>query len=89
MVTSESPMPSPINRMMLRAPEPLMASRIASVWSPPRRAAPPVAVRSPLAGRSSGLPLESALSSLPHPARTSIAAALKTPTALYTDCTDM
>src|SRR3954451_5226470 len=64
MVSSESPMPSPISRMTFLAPDPLSALRIASDWSPDWRRAPPLVVRSPLAARVTVFPLPP-LSALP------------------------
>src|SRR6185312_1623869 len=88
MVISESPMPSPISRMTLRAPEPLMAFRMVSVWFPPSRAAPPLADSSPFAARLRGSPIDSC-SSLPHPASTRTATAPTTQAALDMDLIGM
>src|SRR5690242_14526294 len=74
-------MPSPIRRMTLRAPDPLMALRMVSVWLAPSRAAPPLADRSPFAARLRGSPIDSFLS-LPHPASTRTATATTTQAAL-------
>src|SRR5690242_4681436 len=63
--------------MTLRAPEPLMALRMVSVWFPSSRVAPPVADSSPLAARLRGSPIDSFLS-LPHPASTRTATAAVT-----------
>src|ERR1700760_3165064 len=87
MVISESPIPSPISRMTLRAPEAFMVRWIVLVWSPLSRAAPPLADSSPLAARLSGSPLD-ILSSPLHATRAS-AAALTTQIDLNREFIDM
>src|SRR3954467_10740992 len=68
-------MPSPIRRMTLWAPVPLMALRIVSVWLPPIRAAPASAATSPFAARLRGSPIDSFLSPSLQPASTTTATA--------------
>ena len=78
MVISESPIPSPINRMTLRAWPSLIASRIAVDWSPSSRRAPPGVVRSPSAARLTVSPTDFPPLSLLQAARGSTATAPST-----------
>jgi hypothetical protein len=74
-------MPSPISRMTFLAPETLTASRMALLWSPSNRRAPPLTARSPVAARVTVSPAAAFSVSLPLQAASGSTATAPTTTA--------